>query len=182
LIGEWQHRRQTIPRVAVRETASGRELSPATGDTDLWRAQLADLLKTDSSELLAHLLSQVSGCVGQMEKGDALNLTTAAVAGIGPRDHLEALLAIQMVSVHNVALELLRRTLLHDQSFEGVDAGVQRATKLLRLFATQMETLVRYRGGGKQTVTVQHVQVDAGGQAIVGTVHHGPVRTEGGGG
>jgi hypothetical protein len=57
---------------------------------------------------------------------------------------------------------------------------VRRATQLLRLFATQMETLLRYRGGGKQTVTVQHVQVDADGQAIVGNVHTSPIRTEGG--
>ena len=51
----------------------------------------------------------------------------------------------------------------------------------MRLFTTQMEALLRYRGGEKQTVTVQHVQVDAGGQAIVGTVHHGPIPTGGGG-
>jgi hypothetical protein len=33
-----------------------------------------------------------------------------------------------------------------------------------------MEALKRYRTGGEQTVTVQHVNVGEGGQAIVGNV------------
>jgi len=34
-----------------------------------------------------------------------------------------------------------------------------------------LEALQRYRGKGQQKVTVEHVHVNAGGQAIVGTVH-----------
>ena len=40
----------------------------------------------------------------------------------------------------------------------------------MRTFATQMETLKRYRTGGQQTVKVEHVHVHEGGQAIVGNV------------
>ena len=36
-----------------------------------------------------------------------------------------------------------------------------------------MEALKRYRTGGQQKVTVEHVTVNAGGQAIVGTVETG---------
>ena len=43
--------------------------------------------------------------------------------------------------------------------------------KLARTFAVQMETLKRYRTGGEQRVTVQHVNVAEGGQAIVGNVN-----------
>jgi hypothetical protein len=35
----------------------------------------------------------------------------------------------------------------------------------------QVEALQRYRGKGQQKVTVEHVHVHAGGQAIVGAVH-----------
>jgi hypothetical protein len=173
LIDAWEQRLQAIPQVAVRETTSKRELRPPTGDHALWAARLAEVLKTDDPRLLAHLLSQVSSCVWKTDAERALNLTVAAVAGIGPRDQLEALLAVQMVSVHNTAMELLRRVLLPDQTIEGVNLGVQRSAKLLRLFTTQMETLLRYRGGGRQTVTVEHVNVNAGGQAIVGTIQAG---------
>ena len=37
-----------------------------------------------------------------------------------------------------------------------------------------MEALKRYRTGGEQKVTVQHVSVSEGGQAIVGNVTQAP--------
>ena len=37
----------------------------------------------------------------------------------------------------------------------------------------QLESLKRYRTGGEQKVVVQHVNVNEGGQAIVGTVDRG---------
>jgi hypothetical protein len=46
--------------------------------------------------------------------------------------------------------------------------------KLARTFAVQMEALKRYRTGGEQKVTVQHVSVNEGGQAIVGNVTRAP--------
>ena len=47
------------------------------------------------------------------------------------------------------------------------------AVKLLRTFALQVEALQRYRGKGQQKVTVEHVHVHAGGQAIVGAITPG---------
>jgi len=41
------------------------------------------------------------------------------------------------------------------------------------LYAVQMEALKRYRTGGQQRVIVEHVTVNAGGQAIVGSVTRG---------
>ena len=38
----------------------------------------------------------------------------------------------------------------------------------------QMEALKRYRSGADQKVTLQHVSVAEGGQAIVGNVTHAP--------
>jgi hypothetical protein len=40
--------------------------------------------------------------------------------------------------------------------------------KLARTFATQVEALKKYRSAGEQTIKVQHVTVNDGGQAIVG--------------
>ena len=37
----------------------------------------------------------------------------------------------------------------------------------------QMEALKKYRTGGEQKVTVEHVSVNAGGQAIIGNVETG---------
>jgi hypothetical protein len=37
----------------------------------------------------------------------------------------------------------------------------------------QVEALKRYRTGGQQKVTVEHVHIHAGGQAIVGSIEQG---------
>ena len=50
------------------------------------------------------------------------------------------------------------------------DSAERAFNKLTRTFAIQVEALKRYRTGGQQKVTVEHVNVHAGGQAIVGTV------------
>ena len=65
-------------------------------------------------------------------------------------------------------LEFLQglETLVFDQQ----DSNGNLAVKLLRTFAAQTEALQRYRGKGQQKVTVEHVHVHTGGQAIVGSV------------
>ena len=45
--------------------------------------------------------------------------------------------------------------------------------KLARTFAAQVEALKKYRSAGEQTIKVQHVTVNEGGQAIVGNVSQG---------
>jgi hypothetical protein len=50
------------------------------------------------------------------------------------------------------------------------DSNENLAVKLLRTFAAQTEASQRYRGKGQQKVTVEHVHVHTGGQAIVGSV------------
>ena len=47
------------------------------------------------------------------------------------------------------------------------------ADKLVRSFAALTDALNRHRGKGQQVVRVEHVTVQAGGQAIVGAVAQG---------
>jgi hypothetical protein len=105
---------------------------------------------------------------------EAINRALAAVTGIGPRDETEAMLATQMVATHFAAMTLLRR-LKGAEEIRQQDSAGNLATKLLRTYAMQMEALQRYRGKGQQRVTVEHVHVHQGGQAIVGTVQGGGV-------
>jgi hypothetical protein len=123
-------------------------------------------------DLQTHLLCHLTSCYWKPSNEEAvLNTSLPALCSIGPRDSIEGLLAVQMLAVHNVAMEQLRRTMIPEQTPEGIEAGVHRATKLLRIFAAQVEALQRYRGkSSEQRVTVEHVYVGAGGQAIVGSV------------
>jgi hypothetical protein len=67
-------------------------------------------------------------------------------------------------------MECYRRAMLREQTFEGRNENLAQANKLSRTSATLLEALNRHRGKGQQKVTVEHVHVHSGGQAIVGTV------------
>ena len=60
--------------------------------------------------------------------------------------------------------------MIGEQTFEGRRESLSQATKLSRTWATLLEALNRHRGKGQQKVTVEHVHVHAGGQAVVGMV------------
>jgi hypothetical protein len=63
--------------------------------------------------------------------------------------------------------------MLPEQTFDGRRENWSPANKLSRTHATLLEALNRHRGKGQQKVTVEHVHVHEGGQAIVGNVGGG---------
>lgn len=93
-----------------------------------------------------------------------------ALIGIAPRDELEGMIAAQLVACHSASMECYRRAMIGEQTFEGRRENLSQANKLSRTYATLLESLNRHRGKGTQKVTVEHVHVHAGGQAVVGTV------------
>ena len=96
--------------------------------------------------------------------------TVAALIGIGPKDEIEAMIAAQLLAAHNAAMECYRRAMIRDQTFEGHCENLTQANKLSRTYAVLLDALNRHRGKGHQKVTVEHVHVHEGGQAIVGNV------------
>jgi hypothetical protein len=83
------------------------------------------------------------------------------------------LICSQMVALHSLGMEYLRRSIAPGATPEQVDSNVNRATRLLRTFGSLAETFRARRGGGRQRIVVRHVSVSAGGQAIVGNVGPG---------
>jgi len=143
-------------------------------DTDLARIlMMADLGTCDPSFMLG-VQSQIAaiGAHGRNIDEGASNFLLSVVRGVQPRDELEAMLAVQMGAIHQPTMMLARR-LNHVETIPQQDAAERALNKLARTYATQMEALKRYRTGGQQKVTVEHVTVNAGGQAIVGAVAHG---------
>jgi hypothetical protein len=104
------------------------------------------------------------------ERDKQLSATVAALVGIAPKDELEGMMAAQLVAAHNAAMECYRRAMIGEQSFEGRRENLTQANKLSRTYAALVEALNRHRGKGQQKVTVEHVHVHAGGQAVVGMV------------
>jgi hypothetical protein len=114
----------------------------------------------------------------QEERSNQISATIAALIGIGPNDELEGMMAAQLVACHNASMERYRRAMIGEQTFEGRRENLSQANKLSRTYATLLEALNRHRGKGQQKVTVEHVHVHEGGQAIVGNVDGGGMRTK----
>jgi hypothetical protein len=106
----------------------------------------------------------------QEERDKQLSATVAALMGIAPKDELEGMMAAQLIAAHNAAMECYRRAMIGEQTFEGRRENLAQANKLSRTYATLLEALNRHRGKGQQKVTVEHVHVHSGGQAVVGIV------------
>lgn len=97
----------------------------------------------------------------------------ASMVGLKPQDESEGMLIAQMIGCHNAAMDCLRRAMISEQTFEGRRQNLTFADRLSRTFALHLEALDKHRGKGQQKVTVEHVHVHQGGQAIVGNVQAG---------
>lgn len=91
------------------------------------------------------------------------------IGAIAPKDHIEGMLTAQMIATHNAAMSCFTQALKHPL-LDATNASLTSATKLTRTYTMQMEALNKYRGKGQQKMTVEHVHVNAGGQAIIGNV------------
>jgi hypothetical protein len=79
-------------------------------------------------------------------------------------------MATQLLAAHNATMECYRRAILPEQTSEGRSQNLNQANKLSRTYAVLLDALNRHRGKGQQKVTVEHVHVHSGGQAVVGMV------------
>ena len=133
---------------------------------------------TTNSDFLEGLILQLVNASKEKtpsEKGT--NFMLAVITGIEPRDQIEAMLAAQMAAVHMASMTFARR-LAHVDNIPQQDSAERAFNKLTRTFAAQVSALKEYRSKGEQKMTVQHVHVAEGGQAIVGNVN---APAEGGG-
>lgn len=96
----------------------------------------------------------------------------AIMNGIAPQNPMEGLFAAQMTTAYNLAMEFSRRAMKAEQSAESLERNINQATKMMKAFTAQAEALQKLRNKGQQKITVQHVQVNQGGQAVIGDVHH----------
>jgi hypothetical protein len=176
--------RASAPRIKVASLDERGVVEPDHPDTAVWSVALQAACGTTEVSLATALANQLLNALRStgaepVDEGVA-NAALAAMHAISPRDEIEAMLVSQMVATHSAAMDLVGRTRRAEYRDALVDYG-SLATKLLRTYVSQLEALQRYRGKGQQKVTVEHVHVHQGGQAIVGNVEAGS-RREGGGG
>jgi hypothetical protein len=170
--------RDRVPPVRVRlvrpDAYDEQTCPPASErDTKDWETRLNTALGTVSPDFVRSSLLQLQSAArspyGTISE-TAINAALAMIEAAAPRDELEAALAVEMACCHAVAMAVLSKM---DSAFgteRRIAAFGSTAARLMRTFAVQMEVLRRLRHGGHQFVRVEHVQVNDGGQAIIGNV------------
>ena len=134
------------------------------------KSALANLCGISNTELAGAVVNQALSTFSRYDPDNRnASLAVAALREIAPKDTFEGMLAAQMLGTHNLAMACLGRAASGEHA-DTIARNVELATKLTRTFTAQMEALNRHRGKGQQKVTVEHVTVNAGGQAIVGSV------------
>lgn len=106
-----------------------------------------------------------------IQKHDAsfiANSINDALISLKPQDELEGMLCIRLIALHAACMKFMRNSAVADASTDIIDANINRATKLMRLYNETLEALNRHRRKGEQKVTVQHINVTNHGQAVVG--------------
>lgn len=127
----------------------------------------------------------VGASIGRLRLLDemhSLEMAVDAAETIEADNSLEKMLAHQMTAMHVMAMRLMAKASRHtenlttsythpstDQAVKVVNA----AARLMDTYQRGLATIAKIRTGGRQKVTVEHVHVNAGGQAIVGNVNQG---------
>jgi hypothetical protein len=128
-------------------------------------------LGTTDFDFYSGLIGQLLNASKEKEISESgTNFMLSVIKGIEPRDQIEAMLAAQMAAVHMASMTFARR-LAHVETLQQQDSASNAFNKLARTFAAQMSALKEHRSKGEQKMTVQHVHVAEGGQAIVGNVN-----------
>jgi hypothetical protein len=168
-------------------------------DYESWLAMICDALGTRSIDTANTFLRQLTqlcpqywssdGEAGQGEwvpDEDEINMVLAMVAGIKPRNEMEAALAAQMVAVHLITMRTAASVLKHESYIAPQSAAI--VGKLARTFAMQTDAMANMKGkrSSRQTITVrqekhvhhhQHVHLARGAEETGGQ----PLTTEGAG-
>ncbi len=150
------------PRVKVRNN----RVSVDHADTVTGNILLLKALGTASFDFKDGLVLQLANAQppGSIESG--LNFALSVVAGVGPRDQIEAMLSAHMVIAHGSVMRAARR-LAHAESRLELEFAETSFQKSVRTFTTLTDALKRHRAVCEQNVMVQNVSVGDGGQAVV---------------
>lgn len=89
---------------------------------------------------------------------------------VGPQNGTEAMLSAQMIAAHEAAIHFTKLGAAQTR-LEGIEVCARQAARFMRVFNEQLEAMQKLKGKtGQQKVTVEHVHVNEGGQAIVGAL------------
>lgn len=133
-------------------------LSPQSDDsvsTEIFKGNINSLIRNGSSE---------------EEVTRQVNMILAQLHSIKPKDTIEAMLALQIIGVHQASLRAMSGAERNNESgyLESHKVYVNSISKLCSSSSKLVNALSNYRKKGKQEMTVKHVHVHKGGKAAIG--------------
>ena len=146
--------------------------------------RLKSCLSADPQQLTQRRINEFVPLVAMNDATDRTELdiklqrALSMVEAIAPQDGMEELLAMQMVALHQAAMECSTKGLHPEISTVRKDANLAMMVKLTDAYAKHMAVLDKHRRRASQTVIVEHVNVASGGQAIVGHVETDTKKTK----
>jgi hypothetical protein len=146
---------------------------PPDGQARDWWQRLRNAFGTASSAFVQASLYQLIAAARLPGSGIseiAVNASLALIEGAKPQGEIEAALVLQMACTHAAAMAVLATFAGGHGPDRNMAIRASAAGRLLRAYATQVETLRRLRNGGSQIVRVEHVHINEGGQALIGNV------------
>jgi hypothetical protein len=153
------------PRLKILKDGNTPKIENDHPNQELGWVLLKEELAMNDMEFLRGFIGELADACGHDEQ--KLNFMLSVIRDIKPKAQIEAMLAAQMAAVYSASMKV-SQALIEAECVPHRDSAERALNKLTRTFVTQMEALKRYRTGGEQTVTVQHVNIGNDGQAIAG--------------
>lgn len=156
--------------------ARGGEVVPAAdGPTETFFA-LSDTL--NAPDVIAEEASVTRTDLLSTRRLDVAALGLDAAATVQAQNSVEKMLAHQIALAHKLSFDFADRALAQSSPVEQARLASV-SVRLMDSFQRAVATFQRLRTGGNQTVTVQHVNIESGGQALIGNVQAGGLRQRG---
>ncbi|KGT76052.1 hypothetical protein MA20_29890 [Bradyrhizobium japonicum] len=105
----------------------------------------------------------------------AINAALSFIENAKPQTELEAALVVQMACSHAAGMAVLSRVGGGHGGDRHVATMAAAASRLLRTYALQLETLRRWRNGGSQYMRIEHINIESDAQAMLGNFRNNAI-------
>jgi hypothetical protein len=144
---------------------------------DLFESRIFEATGAVNCKVGLQLLSITGKAIGPsktsgQELAKQLDTLAQSMQALAPQDEYEGQLIAQLIVLHEHAMDWLGRA-ARTERVDFANVYLNGASKLLTRHHETLESLLKYRRKGEQRVQVEHVHVNAGGQASVGNVSTG---------
>jgi|GEM_PF-3299996 len=138
---------------------------------DCFARQIANTFGVKSQVLATVLSDQAVGASKGCGIPDAglIQEIMGVVHEFSPGDPMEAMLIVQMITVHNQSMAMLKKSTRFDH-YDSKRRYLDLSMRLFRTYTAQMEALRKHRQKGRQKMIVEHVHIHPGGHAMVGNI------------